>query len=69
MVRLLVWLIKFYQIVCSPYFGQQCRFTPTCSEYAIDAINKHGALRGTAYTIRRLAHCHPWHIGGHDPVP
>ena len=69
MARLLVWLIKFYQIAFSPYFGQQCRFSPTCSQYAVDAINKHGALLGSAYTIRRLSHCHPWHAGGHDPVP
>lgn len=69
MAQLLVWLIKFYQIAFSPYFGQQCRFSPTCSQYAVDAINKHGALWGSAYTIRRLSHCHPWHAGGHDPVP
>lgn len=69
MARLLVWLIKFYQVVFSPYLGQQCRFNPTCSNYAVAAINKHGALRGTAYAVRRLMRCHPWHVGGHDPVP
>ncbi len=69
MAQLLIGLIKFYQFVLSPYFGQQCRFSPTCSQYAVEAINKHGALWGFAYTIRRLSHCHPWHAGGHDPVP
>ena len=69
MARMLIWFIKLYQIALSPYFGQQCRFSPTCSQYAIDAMNKHGALRGTLYAIRRLSRCHPWHAGGHDPVP
>jgi putative membrane protein insertion efficiency factor len=66
---LLVGLIRGYQIALSPYFGQQCRFSPTCSHYAIEAINKYGAIKGVAYTIRRLSRCHPWHEGGHDPVP
>ncbi|HEY8117934.1 MAG TPA: membrane protein insertion efficiency factor YidD [Methylophilaceae bacterium] len=69
MSRLLIGLIRIYQWTLSPFFGQQCRFSPTCSQYAIEAINKHGALHGSAYTIRRLSHCHPWHAGGHDPVP
>ena len=69
MTRVLLWLVKLYQVTLSPYFGQQCRFSPTCSHYAVDAIRKYGALRGTAYSLRRLSHCHPWHAGGHDPVP
>ncbi len=69
MVRMLTSLIKLYQVTLSPYFGQQCRFAPTCSHYAIEAINKHGAMRGAAYAMRRLSRCHPWHAGGHDPVP
>ena len=69
MAHLLIWLIKMYQILLSPFFGQQCRFSPTCSQYALDAINKHGALRGAYYAIRRLLRCHPWHPGGFDPVP
>ena len=69
MAHLLIWLIKMYQILLSPFFGQQCRFSPTCSQYALDAINKHGALRGAYYAIRRLLRCHPWHTGGHDPAP
>ena len=66
MAHLLIWLIKMYQILLSPFFGQQCRFSPTCSQYALDAINKHGALRGAYYAIRRLLR---WHPGGHDPAP
>ncbi len=69
MAHLLIWLIKIYQILLSPFFGQQCRFSPTCSQYALDAINKHGALLGAYYAIRRLLRCHPWHPGGHDPAP
>lgn len=66
---LLIKLIQAYQIMLSPLFGQQCRFYPTCSQYAIEVINKHGAFLGTYYTIRRLMRCHPWHAGGHDPIP
>lgn len=69
MSRLLIGLIKLYQLLLSPYFGQQCRFTPTCSHYAVGAINKYGSLRGSIYGIRRLLRCHPWHAGGYDPVP
>ncbi|ROH86852.1 membrane protein insertion efficiency factor YidD [Pseudomethylobacillus aquaticus] len=69
MAKILIALIRLYQIALSPYFGTQCRFSPTCSHYGIAAIRKHGALRGFAYTIRRLARCHPWHPGGIDPVP
>ncbi|MFM2435787.1 MAG: hypothetical protein RL063_1768 [Pseudomonadota bacterium] len=69
MAYVLIWLIKMYQILLSPFFGQQCRFSPTCSQYALDAINKHGAIRGAYYAIRRLLRCHPWHPGGHDPAP
>jgi putative membrane protein insertion efficiency factor len=69
MARFFIWLIKLYQMALSPYFGQQCRFDPTCSQYAIEAIAHHGVIRGVGYTLRRLSHCHPWHNGGHDPVP
>ncbi|HSH97531.1 MAG: membrane protein insertion efficiency factor YidD [Methylophilaceae bacterium] len=64
----LISVIKLYQLTLSPFFGQQCRFSPTCSQYAIEAIQKHGALHGMRYAIVRLAKCHPWHPGGHDPV-
>jgi len=69
MARILIGLIKGYQLLLSPFFGQQCRFSPTCSQYALDALQKHGALYGTFYAIRRLLKCHPWHAGGHDPIP
>ncbi|MES2181057.1 MAG: membrane protein insertion efficiency factor YidD [Pseudomonadota bacterium] len=69
MSRILIWMIRAYQVMLSPYFGQQCRFYPTCSHYAIEAIHKHGAVVGVYYTVRRLLHCHPWHAGGHDPIP
>jgi len=69
MARILIWIVKAYQLVLSPFFGQQCRFYPTCSQYALEAIQKHGALRGSYYTVRRLVRCHPWCAGGHDPIP
>lgn len=69
MARILVWIVKAYQLVLSPFFGQQCRFYPTCSQYSVEVIQKHGALLGSYYTVRRLSRCHPWCEGGHDPVP
>lgn len=67
--RLLVGFVKAYQLILSPILGQQCRFYPTCSQYAIEAIHKHGAILGAYFTVRRLLRCHPWHAGGHDPIP
>lgn len=67
--RILVGLIRFYQLALSPYFGSQCRFTPTCSQYAREAVEHHGALKGSWLAIRRIGRCHPYHPGGHDPVP
>ncbi|MDI1362602.1 membrane protein insertion efficiency factor YidD [Methylotenera sp.] len=69
MARILIWLIKAYQVLLSPFFGQQCRFYPTCSHYSIEAISKHGPIVGSYYTVHRLLRCHPWHAGGHDPIP
>ena len=69
MSHILIWMIKAYQVMLSPYFGQQCRFYPTCSHYAIETINKHGAMFGAYYSVRRLLRCHPWHAGGQDPIP
>ena len=69
MTRFLIAFIRLYQVALSPFFGQQCRFNPTCSHYAIACIQKYGAIRGTGLSVRRLARCHPWHAGGSDPVP
>jgi uncharacterized protein len=60
--------LKAYKMLISPWFGPACRFTPTCSEYAHDAIERYGVLKGTGKTLRRLLHCHPFHPGGWDPV-
>lgn len=68
MAWLLIKVIRAYQFFLSPWVGSNCRFTPTCSQYAIEALNEHGAFRGSWLTIRRLSRCHPWSPGGHDPV-
>ena len=65
----LIALVKGYRLFLSPWLGSSCRFTPTCSAYSLDALEKHGALAGSYLTISRLARCHPWCDGGHDPVP
>ena len=62
-------LIRGYQLAFSPLLGPCCRFYPSCSHYAIEAIETHGSLRGTWLTIKRISRCHPWHEGGFDPVP
>ncbi len=67
--KLLITLIKVYRFVLSPWLGQQCRFHPTCSQYALQAIQQHGAYRGSWLAVKRLASCHPWHAGGIDLVP
>ncbi len=69
MSRLLLAAIRGYRFLLSPWWGGQCRFTPTCSEYAMDAIQEHGSARGTWLALRRISKCHPWHAGGFDPVP
>jgi len=66
---LLLKLIYGYQLLLSPIFGSQCRFYPTCSSYAREAIELHGALKGSWLTLKRLVRCGPWHPGGVDPVP
>lgn len=69
MKRVLIALIKGYRLLLSPWWGRQCRFTPTCSEFAEEAIERHGSLQGTWLAMRRVSRCHPWHAGGFDPVP
>jgi putative membrane protein insertion efficiency factor len=62
-------LIKFYQYVVSPVLGPKCRFTPTCSQYAIEALRKHGLLKGGWLTVKRISRCRPGGGSGYDPVP
>jgi putative membrane protein insertion efficiency factor len=69
MKRLLLGLVRFYQYLISPLLGPRCRFHPSCSHYAVEALERHGALRGSWLALRRLLRCHPWHPGGYDPVP
>jgi putative membrane protein insertion efficiency factor len=69
MKRLLLGLITAYRYLLSPLLGPSCRFYPTCSAYAAEAIDTHGALRGSRLALRRILKCHPWHPGGIDPVP
>jgi putative membrane protein insertion efficiency factor len=69
MTRLMLLVIRAYRYLLSPWWGNQCRFDPTCSEYAMQAIQEHGSLRGSWLALRRLGKCHPWHRGGFDPVP
>lgn len=69
MASLLIFLIRCYQRMLSPFIGGQCRFYPTCSCYGVEALQKHGALRGSWLTVRRVTRCHPLNPGGIDPVP
>ena len=69
MKTLLVCFLRGYQLLLSPLLGQKCRFYPTCSNYAIEALRVHGAARGSWLAARRVGRCHPWKAGGVDPVP
>ena len=69
MSRLLLSLIRAYQYLLSPWLGRQCRFEPSCSHYAAEAITRHGAMRGSWLAARRVCRCHPLAAGGFDPVP
>ena len=62
-------LVRFYQLCISPLTPAACRFTPTCSQYALEALRKHGLIKGLWLTVRRLVRCHPWGGSGYDPVP
>jgi hypothetical protein len=66
---LLIWLIRGYQAFISPLFPPACRFQPTCSQYALEAVTRFGPWRGGGLAMRRLLRCHPFHPGGYDPVP
>ncbi|MDE3125097.1 MAG: membrane protein insertion efficiency factor YidD [Bacteroidota bacterium] len=73
MLQVISWpfilLIKFYQYVISPNIGPKCRYTPTCSQYSIEALKKYGLIKGGWLAIKRISSCHPWGGHGHDPVP
>jgi uncharacterized protein len=62
-------LIKIYQWIVSPWMGPKCRFTPSCSQYAVEALKKHGLFKGMWLAIKRISRCHPWGGHGYDPVP
>jgi uncharacterized protein len=69
MKYLLILMVKVYQWCLSPFLGNCCRFAPSCSAYAVEALKKHGSFKGSWLTLRRLVKCGPWHSGGCDPVP
>ncbi len=65
----ILFFIKVYQLLISPLTGPTCRFYPSCSEYAFEAVKKHGSLKGVLLAVKRILKCHPFHPGGFDPVP
>ena len=69
MRHVLIALVRGYQLFLGPLLPSVCRYHPTCSVYAIEALQKHGAWRGLLLTVRRIGRCHPFHVGGYDPVP
>ena len=69
MKSILVAALRVYQYLFRPLLGRNCRFMPSCSDYAIEAINRRGVVHGSWLALRRIARCHPWHPGGYDPVP
>ena len=69
MKQLVILLIQFYRLCISPFLPPRCRFQPTCSQYALTAIDRFGLIKGGAMATKRILSCHPWHMGGYDPVP
>ncbi|MFZ5512361.1 MAG: membrane protein insertion efficiency factor YidD [Pseudomonadota bacterium] len=69
MKRILITALRAYQYAISPLLGRNCRFFPSCSEYAVEAVAKHGGGKGAWLAVKRVCRCHPWHPGGFDPVP
>ncbi|MGE3954705.1 MAG: membrane protein insertion efficiency factor YidD [Parachlamydiales bacterium] len=69
MKRICIGLIRAYQFCISPLLGPSCRFAPSCSEYGVEALQRHGVFKGIWLTLKRILKCGPWHPGGHDPVP
>lgn len=67
--RAAIWIVRVYQRVISPMFPSSCRYHPTCSQYAVDALSRYGLIKGLCLALRRIARCHPFHPGGFDPVP
>lgn len=69
LARILALPVKAYRLIFSPWVGHNCRYQPTCSQYALEALETHGGLRGGWLALRRILRCHPWGSSGHDPVP
>lgn len=69
MRHVLILFVRAYQYLLSPFLGHSCRYYPTCSEYACQALARHGVIKGSWLAIKRIGRCHPWHPGGVDPVP
>jgi putative membrane protein insertion efficiency factor len=69
MRKFLILILSIYRSLLSPFLGYNCRFFPSCSQYAVEAIERHGTLKGTWLALRRVLRCHPWYPGGVDPVP
>ncbi|MDP1879953.1 MAG: membrane protein insertion efficiency factor YidD [Parachlamydiaceae bacterium] len=66
---ILIFFVKIYQLTISPFLGTCCRFNPSCSQYMIESLKKHGTIKGTLLGVKRLSKCHPFHSGGNDPLP
>lgn len=69
MKYLLIGIVRLYQLIISPWMAPSCRYSPTCSHYALEALKKHGALKGLWLSVKRISRCHPWGGEGYDPVP